>query len=983
MRKMLDQLFRKKDRAFWASVFVKIFIFALFSAHYSASAFTLPTNFDNVEVVGGLSDPDGLAFSPDGRMFISERITGRLRVATYNSSNDSWDLLATPFHTFDIPKDQNGNPSALRSAGLRDITFDPDFSNNGLIYAFYMKNGDLQNRVVRIRESITTPNTSDPTFGDTGSGGEELLINLPFNDSSASGSHNGGAIEFGGDDFLYITTGDGWEGAFQGDPVQSLSTFTGKVLRIAADGSIPATNPFYGSASGDFRAIFALGLRNPYSMSLNPDNGSLYINEARGTDKAEIYIVEAGANYRHEGANSGIGNDRTPWANAATAGGELITGGAWMPEAGLGDYPAVYNGVYFTALWGGNSSSTGRINYVQSKSNTAVTAFETDVGINGSNGIPVKPVTTRIGPDGDLYYLLTTYQTTSGAVRRVRYTSQETVATPTFSIPGGVSNDPVAVSLSTTTPSAQIYYTTDNATPTTASTLFSGTPINISADTILKARGFRSGFNPSSTASAVYLIGDRPDNIPPNVSAGVDKTVFIGQNVVLDGSGTTDPDGDDDFLTDEQWLQESGPTVTIIDATEEIASFTPAVAGTYVFSLEVSDGFDSASDTVTITAVRAPRVTREIAALYTFEEESGNTVSDTSGINPALNLARPDDGNTSWISGGGIRFSGSSMLNAADNKLRNRCTATDAISVEAWVTPANISQDGPSRIVSFSSTITLRNFTLGQIADSYDMRLRTTTTGTNGSSPSLSAPASTATTALTHVLYSRDASGNATLYKNGVSQVVGSITGNFSNWASDYQMVLGNEVSGDRPWLGDMHLVAIYCAALTEEEAQQNFAAGIPPLAPLEDGDNDNVPDAIDNCPAVPNTNQVNLDGDSFGDACDTDQDNDGVENAADGNPLDPTVCRDLDSDLCDDCSIGSDRLGPLDDFNVSMDGTDTDGDGMCNVGDSDDDNDMVPDMEDNCPLIADSSNNPALCSADEFCLPIRSSLGNVVVVCF
>jgi len=155
---------------------------------------------------------------------------------------------------------------------------------------------------------------------------ETLIIDLPFNSIGSSGSHNGGALEFGGDGKLYITTGDGWEGEFAGDSVQSLSTFTGKVLRVNADGSIPSDNPFYTQTTGIFRAIYALGLRNPYSISKHPDTNVLYINEARGNNKASIYIVEAGANYRHEGI--GIGTERDQWADASGAGGELITGGA-------------------------------------------------------------------------------------------------------------------------------------------------------------------------------------------------------------------------------------------------------------------------------------------------------------------------------------------------------------------------------------------------------------------------------------------------------------------------------------------------------------------------------------------------------------------------------------------------------------------------------------------------------------------------------
>ena len=599
----------------------------------SAFGFTLPPNFDNEEAVAGLEDPDGLAFSPDGRMFISERISGNLRVANYNAVTDQWTLSPTPFHTFDTPKNASGQPEARRSGGLRDIAFDPGFLSNGLVYAFYMKHdaSNVHNRVVRIRESATTPGISDSSYGTNG---EQLLINLPFNSTSSSGSHNGGAVEFGGDGFLYITTGDGWEGEFQGDPVQSLSSFTGKVLRISADGGIPDSNPFYFQASGDYRSIFALGLRNPYSMSLNPDTGDLYINEARGTNKAEIYLLEAGANYQHEGTGSDSGTNRTPWANASGAGGELITGGAWMPAAGVGSFPSTYNGVYFTALWGGNSTTTGQISYIAATDDTTVTAFETDVGTIGGNGIPVKPVTTRIGPEGDLYYLLTTYTTSSGAVRRVRYTNQQTVATPVFNPLPGVYDLARSVAITSPTPGTTIYFTTDNTEPTTSSSNYAdyiegGVPI--AADTIVKAKAFRPGFNPSATVSGIYLIGQQPDNMPPVVDAGADRVVFVGQNVTLDGSGTTDPDGNDDFLTGEQWTRLSGPAVTIVDATEEIASFAPAAPGTYVFQLVVSDGFDSGLDQVTFAAIEAPRVTNGIEVLYTFLEGDGTMVTDQSG----------------------------------------------------------------------------------------------------------------------------------------------------------------------------------------------------------------------------------------------------------------------------------------------------------------------------------------------------------------
>ncbi len=128
-----------------------------------------------------------------------------------------------------------------------------------------------------------------------------------------------------------------------------------------------------------------------------------------------------------------------------------------------------------------------------------------------------------------------------------------------------------------------------------------------------------------------------------------------------------------------------------------------------------------------------------------------------------------------------------------------------------------------------------------------------------------------------------------------------------------------------------------------------------------QDADADGVGDACDNCPADANPAQTNTDASADGgDACDTDDDNDGVLDGADTDPLDPFVCEDSDSDTCDDCSV----LGAAAPAN---DGLDSDGDGICNLGDTcnpgdpDSDLDGIADACDNCPDDA----NPAQANAD------------------
>ena len=90
------------------------------------------------------------------------------------------------------------------------------------------------------------------------------------------------------------------------------------------------------------------------------------------------------------------------------------------------------------------------------------------------------------------------------------------------------------------------------------------------------------------------------------------------------------------------------------------------------------------------------------------------------------------------------------------------------------------------------------------------------------------------------------------------------------------------------------------------------------------------------------------FDADGICDFGDPDIDGDGVPNGTDTNPFDQFLCGDLDVDTCEDCSSGA--SDPLND------GPDFDGDGLCNAGDLDDDNDGVDDMQDAAPL------NPNIC---------------------
>jgi len=231
-----------------------------------------------------------------------------------------------------------------------------------------------------------------------------------------------------------------------------------------------------------------------------------------------------------------------------------------------------------------------------------------------------------------------------------------------------------------------------------------------------------------------------------------------------------------------------------------------------------------------LVASAGGRYESNLVAFYEFKTGQGSIAYDTSGVEPALNLNL--SGDVSWVGGYGIRINdgkaqGSTTASAKLNKL---ITATGEYSVEAWVVPANVTQEGPARIVSYSGGNDIRNFTLGQSMYNYDFLNRGDTTDPNGE-PALSTPdgdeALQAT--LQHVVLTFDPVGGRRIYVNGelASQTDPQAGGGITGWNDTFALVLGNEVSSERLWKGSVRLLAIYNRALTPAQIQQNFAAGV------------------------------------------------------------------------------------------------------------------------------------------------------------
>ncbi|MFO7275462.1 MAG: LamG domain-containing protein [Pseudomonadota bacterium] len=224
------------------------------------------------------------------------------------------------------------------------------------------------------------------------------------------------------------------------------------------------------------------------------------------------------------------------------------------------------------------------------------------------------------------------------------------------------------------------------------------------------------------------------------------------------------------------------------------------------------------------------RYDSNVIALYEFKTGTGNVVYDTSGVEPALNLTL--SGAYEWVGGWGIRIGAGGKAQGAttaSKKLADMIKSTGEFTIEVWAAPANVVQED-AYIVSYSGGAMARNVTLAQRAYQYEAMLRSSETDANGT-PSLltNADDEDAQASLQHVVLTYDPVNGRRIYVNGnftgdVDPIDG---GSLADWDDSFALVFGNETSNNRQWQGVLRLVAIHNRALTEEQIQQNFAAGV------------------------------------------------------------------------------------------------------------------------------------------------------------
>lgn len=231
-----------------------------------------------------------------------------------------------------------------------------------------------------------------------------------------------------------------------------------------------------------------------------------------------------------------------------------------------------------------------------------------------------------------------------------------------------------------------------------------------------------------------------------------------------------------------------------------------------------------------VVASSGGRNESNVIALWEFKTGEGSIAYDTSGVEPALNLTL--SGDVSWVGGWGIRMIDGKAQGSttASQKLHELITSTGEYSIEAWVAPANVTQEGPARIISYSGGTSVRNFTVGQTLYNYDFLHRSTTTDANGEAAlSTADDAEVLQATLQHVVMTFDPENGRRIFVNGsfTGDLDSATAGSMTDWDDTFAFVLGNEVSGDRPWAGTIRLAAIHNRVLSDTQIQENYDVGV------------------------------------------------------------------------------------------------------------------------------------------------------------
>lgn len=282
-------------------------------------------------VASGLVHPWGLALLPDGQWLVTEK-PGRMRVISADGQ------IGAPI---------TGLPAvdARGQGGLLDVIVGPSFGQDRMIYWSYAEPREGGNATSVARGRLSDDLTKVDNV-------QVIFRALPVYDGD---KHFGSSLAFAPDGKLFITLGERSDKPMR-PQAQDLGSHMGKTIRINADGSVPADNPFVGQA-GAKPEIWSLGHRNMQGIAVQPGTGAVWTVEhgTRGGD--EINLDQAGKNYGWPGVAYGIEYNGQPIPAVTAKEGTEQPVYYWDPVIAPGGM-TFYNGPMFPG-WNGNLLVTG------------------------------------------------------------------------------------------------------------------------------------------------------------------------------------------------------------------------------------------------------------------------------------------------------------------------------------------------------------------------------------------------------------------------------------------------------------------------------------------------------------------------------------------------------------------------------------------------------------------------------------------------
>lgn len=344
------------------------FLIVIFTAliNMDSKGQNFPAGFSRVKLAT-LKSPCDLDFAPDGRIFIAEK-GGNIMIYKNGA------LLSTPFIHLD--------PNQVDERGIGGVVLDPNFSTNQYVYIYYTTNeSPVHNRLIRVTAN-----------GDVALDGSKItLLDI---EAAESTFHHGGGMAFGPDGKLYLGVGEDHKPSNAPD----LNTYKGKVLRLNPDGTAASGNPFSSSEKAKF--VWTYGHRNPYTVSIQPGTGKIFVSEVGEWTWEEINdVTPGGKNFGWPSVegfsnNTAFTNPVFSYSNLHGApgneGGCAITGGTFMTTNT--NYPSAYHGAFFYADF-----CNGWMRYLDLNNGGDSKLFATGLG----EGL----IRVKTGPDGSLYHV--------------------------------------------------------------------------------------------------------------------------------------------------------------------------------------------------------------------------------------------------------------------------------------------------------------------------------------------------------------------------------------------------------------------------------------------------------------------------------------------------------------------------------------------------------------------------------------------------